>query len=564
MATRAQKSPTLDGHALIAAIAAGNRAIERNRDVINALNVFPVPDGDTGTNMALTMQAVVADARSKADASASVVAALMARSALLAARGNSGLILAQFFKGVAGATNGHHVVDAAVFRRALRLAVEAAYKAVPDPKEGTMLTVFREAAEAAEAVSGPDLLEVWACAAEQARLSVARTPELLDVLREAGVVDAGGFGFAALLVGGLAHLKDQSDGDVLLTVPGFDATSAAGVKIRSEFMQKVEAEAWGYCVSFAIEGQGLDPDGIRSHAAGIGKSCVVAGDDRQVKVHVHSLNPGEALSYGVGLGTLSNISILNMDEQQEEWSEERKTREAPDRGTRDHTGKGSDHLAVSIAVVAVAVGDGLQKLFLANGLGACSIVRGGDTMNPSTGDLVAAVESAPSGTVIILPNNKNVVGTARQVSALTKKKVAVVPTLSVQAGVGALLAFSPDQSLETNLRAMQAAADGVRAGAICRATRDSTVDGQSVKEGQAMGLLDGRLIAVGDGVEEVAARMLSSSAIGAELLTIYRGQSTSRPDAERLVRILGQALPGTEIEIVDGDQPNYPYLMAIE
>lgn len=564
MATRAKNLPTLDGHALIAAIAAGNRALEHNRDMINALNVFPVPDGDTGTNMTLTVRAVIKDAQSKADPSASVVAAGMARSALLAARGNSGLILAQFFKGIAGATNGHHAIDADVLRRGLRLAVDAAYRAVPDPKEGTMLTVFREAAEAAEASSSSDLVDVWGCAAERARSAVGRTPEMLDVLREAGVVDAGGFGFAALLMGGLAHLRGESDGELTLKVPGFEVASALGVNISTEFMQKAGSETWGYCVSFAIEGEHLSPDEIRAHAAVIGKSCVVAGDEHQVKVHLHSESPGEVLVYGVGLGVLSNINILNMDEQQKEWSDKRASGAAPGGHGSPSAPEPRRSLPVSIAVIAVVAGDGLQKLFIANGLGACSVVHGGDTMNPSTGDLVSAVEAAPSNTVIILPNNKNVVGTARQIASLTPKRVSVVPTVSIQAGVGALLAFSPDQTLEANLRAMQAAAGEVRAGAICRAIRSSTVDGRSVSEGQVMGMIDGHLVAVGDHLEEVAANMLGAYRSKADLLTVYRGQGATRPEAERLVRTLSQRLPGTEIEIVDGDQPNYPYLFSIE
>lgn len=568
--TRNARAPhALDGHGLAAAMSAGTRALDRNRETINALNVFPVPDGDTGTNMTLTMQAVVAEVQSKPSPDVSVVARAMARSSLLAARGNSGLILAQFFKGLAGATDGCKAVDAGAFARALRLATDAAYRAVPDPREGTMLTVFREAAEAAESTAREhaheDLVAVWDAACRRAMDAVRRTPEQLDVLREAGVVDAGGFGFAAMLAGGLSYLKGESDGALVVDVPAISTGGVPGTgadqaaRVRSEFIAKAEAEAWGYCVSFAIEGQGLDPDGIRDRAATIGKSCVVAGDNSQVKVHLHTMNPGEPLAYAISLGTLSNISILNMDEQSRQWVQSQQSESQAE----FRTSREGDR-TLSLAVVAVVAGDGLSKLFIANGLGACTVVPGGDSMNPSTGDLLAAVEAAHAPVVIILPNNKNVVGTARQVADLTSKAVHVVPTTSIQAGISALLAFSPDQPAGSNIEAMAAAAKSIRAIAICRATRDSRVDRLAVKAGQAMGVVDGRLRKVGNDVAALAIDLLAESGEKAELATIYRGADVSRPEAERVASAVRKRVPGFEVEVVDGDQPFYPYLISVE
>jgi DAK2 domain fusion protein YloV len=403
--------------------------------------------------------------------------------------------------------------------------------------------------------------------------AVRRTPEQLDVLREAGVVDAGGFGFAAMLAGSLSYLKGESDGALTVEVPAISTegalrtggSPAAGV--RSEFIARAEAEVWGYCVSFAIEGKGLDPDGIRDRATAIGKSCVVAGDDRQVKVHLHTMNPGEPLGYAVPLGTLSNISILNMDEQSRQWAESQQSqtsqKAAASSGSTQDAAR-PDSPVASLGVVAVVAGDGLTKLFVANGLGACTVVPGGDSMNPSTGELLAAVENVAAKIVIILPNNKNVVGTARQVAGLTSKAVHVVPTTSVQAGISALLAFSPDQPAGSNVEAMGAAAKSVRAIAICRALRDSRVDGLPVKAGQAMGIVDGKLRKVGDDVVELAIALMVETAGEAELATIYRGAETSRPEAEAVARSVMDRIPGVEVEVVDGDQPSYPYLISVE
>jgi DAK2 domain fusion protein YloV len=565
----------LDGHGLAEAIAAGTRAIERNRDTINALNVFPVPDGDTGTNMSLTMQKVVADVRERPSADVSSVARLMARSSLLAARGNSGLILAQFFKGLANAANGATELDARCLARGLRLATEAAYKAVPDPREGTMLTVFREAAEAADREAagekaGSDLVAVWDAACRQAKDAVRRTPELLDVLRDAGVVDAGGFGFAALLAGGLSSIKGESDGSIELDVPGGArvayATAGAGgpglvAQVRADFVARMETESWGYCVSFAVEGDRLDPDAIRARASNLGKSCVVAGDERQVKVHLHTMDPGEPLSYGVSLGTVSNVAVLNMDEQSREWA---RTQAGAAAAAGQSMPASSGAARLPVAVVAVVAGDGLAKLFTANGLGACSIVPGGDSMNPSAGDIAAAVEAAPASDVIILPNNRNVIGTAGLVRGLTTRSVHVVPTSSMQAGIAALLAFSTDQPVEENVDAMTAAAATVKAIAFCYATRDSRVDGIDVRRGQAMGIVDGKLAKTGDAAATLVVDLLSEVARDAELVTLYRGAEVSRPEADRVAAVLRDRLPGIAVEVIDGDQPFYPYLVSVE
>jgi len=531
---------------------AANRALETNRETINALNVFPVPDGDTGTNMVLTMRSVLDETGAGNHAAACDAAGAMARSALLGARGNSGLILAQFFKGLVGALGSSDTLGAGHFAEGLRLAASHAYDAVLDPREGTMLTVFREAAEAAarSAAGNADLAAVWKAAAEQARDTVARTPTMLEVLREAGVVDAGGYGFFVFLEGALAYLEGTTDGVLTFTPPqpvGVEPT-AAGMTVRREFLASAEEEVWGYCTVFAIEGEGLDPADIRAGVSEMGKSAIVVGDRNVVKVHIHTEDPGCPLSYAAGLGTLSRISILNMDEQLREWMEARRA-EKP---------------RIELAIVAVVSGHGLSNLFLNAGLGACTLVPGGDTMNPSIGDLLDAVNRAPSDNIILLPNNKNVVATARQVPALTEKRVWVVPTTSVPAGVASLLAYSPALGPEANVEAMNEALASVRSGAVCRASRDSSLHGKDVRAGQVIGVLDDRLVSVGEEVPDVLVEMLAAQRLTDALVTLYTGVTVTDEAAQAAAAQIRRRMPGVDVDVVKGGQAHYDYFVAIE
>ncbi len=555
MTPGASNGAFVDGDGLRELVAAAARAVERNKDEINALNVFPVPDGDTGTNMSSTLAAVVDDARQAPDTSLEPLTATMARSALLGARGNSGLILAQFFRGLSQGVSGSDTLGGREFASALRHGATAAYNAVEKPVEGTMLTVMREAAEAAEsAVADSEALtDILAATCERARDCVARTPTMLEILREAGVVDAGGYGFAVVLEGALANLRGQSDGAVLIAAPepiGVDMAAGVAGAPRIEFVQAASETVYGYCTTFVIEGEGLDPEQVRKELSGMGESSVVAGDDRQVKVHLHPLTPGPLLTYAAELGVLAGISILNMDEQTRQWVEARQAeREAPQ---------------VGVAVVAVAAGAGLTAIFAREGMGASTVIAGGDTMNPSVAELVEAVDAAASENVIILPNNRNIVGTAREAASLSDKTVEVVPTATVQEGVAALLAFSPDQPLEANLSAMTDAAGAVLAGGVTRATRDVTLNGRHVNEGDMIGLLGGEVVCCGSEAEQVAIDLVRQRAVDGELVTIYRGDGVAPEDAEEVAAAVREWLGDIEVEVVDGGQPHYPYLIAIE
>ncbi len=541
---------------LLRLVKAATRAIEVNRDQINALNVFPVPDGDTGTNMFLTLRSINEEMDSAPRENLSLTTARMARAALLGARGNSGLILAQFFKGMAQALRDGYEVSGAGFANAMRFTTENAYAAVPNPREGTMLTVFRECADAAERAvrETPGFEPVLAASASQALDTTRRTPEMLDILQEAGVVDSGGFGFTIMLFGALEALRGEGDGGVIVAPPAVgDRGSAASSTVRAEFALSAQEEIWGYCTVFAIEGEGLDLSKIRSKVTDLGRSAVVAGDETLVKIHVHMEDPGQALSFATSMGTISNIDIKNMDEQTKEWAAGQTDGDAE---TPTET--------IPLAVVAVAAGAGMQNLFINAGLETCSVVTGGDSMNPSVGDLLEAVEQAPSDNVLLLPNNKNVVGTAGEVPGLTSKNVRVIPTVSMQHGIAAMLALSPDDDIDSNAAAMNEALETIQDGAVFRATRDVSIGGVDVVEGQYTGLVDGSVRCCGEDLEAVLLETVSGNAEKGSLVTLYRGEDVNEEQANGIAARLEETVPGIEVEAVDGGQPHYEFLVSIE
>ncbi len=535
-------------------IRAATMAVEANRDTINALNVFPVPDGDTGTNMLLTLRSIVNDLPTYSSESANSVSKTIARSALLGARGNSGLILAQYFKGLAEAIGESTELTGEHFAKSIRVAAINSYKALPNPVEGTMLTVYRECAEAAENSAAQDnsLESVLADVAEEALASVRRTPNLLPVLAEAEVVDSGGFGFAVMLDGALRALRGEEPVGRVIEVPMPSGKKFSGF-VKADFVDASEEIDWGYCTVFAIQAETLDLDKIRSHMDRIGRSPIVDGTDGIAKVHVHMKDPGEALTAGNSYGELSNIEIANMDEQAAGWAADRR-----------NTAESSPAKPVAIAIVAVAAGDGLTDLINSAGMGATSIVEGGDTMNPSVSDLHLAVEAAPSNNVILLPNNKNVVPAAKEVPALSEKDVRVIATRSVQTGVAALLAFNVTGSLDDNEEAMNEVAGEVGDGRVCLASRDVTVYGHEIRKGMAFATFDDEIVAVGREPLCVLTKLIDLKADDAEIITVYTGESVKAEQIETTTETLEEKYGELDIEIVYGGQPHYDYLIAVE
>ncbi len=570
---RAPTAPTVpavwDGGALLGAITAATDRLSVNRDAVNALNVFPVPDGDTGTNMGLTMRAAVDEARNglAPGAGAGEIAAKIAYGALMGARGNSGVILSQVFRGFAKAIEGRQEIDGRDLAKALAGAREMAYKAVMRPVEGTMLTVVRVAAERAEVVAErtPALLTVLADAVHGAQHALATTPDLLDILRQAGVVDAGGQGIVYILEG----MERYARGEGAVTV-GEETTPAHPLGQDMAFLDQIEElhgdDAFGYCTNFMVFGEGIDFEHSRSALAAMGQSAVIVGDDTVLKVHIHTLNPGQVLDYALGLGSLDQIKIDNMQAQTRSLSAQRDA-------TRDDGGASvpatprppvPDPQPIgSQAVLAVAAGDGLAAAL--RSMGATGIVAGGQTMNPSIEELLAAVAAAPTDEVILLPNNSNIVLTANQVPELTSKRVGVVPSRSVPQGLAALAAYNADEALEDNVREMTAALAGVRTIELTRAVRDATLNGVSVREGQVIGLLDDCLVASGDDPTAVACATLEEANLDeAELVTIFTGEGAKPEHTADLRASIVANHPDTAVEVYDGGQPHYRFVIAVE
>jgi DAK2 domain fusion protein YloV len=509
----------------------GVGALERSRQRIDDLNVYPVPDGDTGTNLLLTVRGVAEALEGRSDTDRATLTREVTRAALLSARGNSGVILSQIVRGAAESLADAERIDAAAVARALRAAADTAYGAVREPVEGTMLTVIRELAEEAEARAPAmrDPADLLAVLIECGNDAVARTQEQLDVLRKAGVVDAGGAGLVELLRGIVAAATGEE-----LPEP------AARPELPAQAVHQ-ELSRFRYCTAFVIEGEELDASRVETELEPLGDSLLVVGDRSALKAHVHTDDPDAALEVGRALGTVEAVEIADMHRQTEE-------REARLGGARS-------------AVVAVVAGDGNRRLF--ESLGAAGIIEGGQTMNPPAADLVAAVEATHADEVVLLPNNANVVLTAEQAAKLAAVPVHVVPTRSLQHGLAALVAFNPERSAEENAEEMRDAAGAVATGEVTTASRDAKLDGLSVREGDYLGLLNGHAVAAGSSFADVA-RSVAEGLLAEprDVLTLLAGDGT--PPLNGLVEELAARHPELEIELHDGGQPHYQLLLAAE
>jgi DAK2 domain fusion protein YloV len=541
------KADLADGQTLKEMFASGTAWLGKSAADINAINVFPVPDGDTGTNMVLTMQFALEEAKLNSDTHVSSVAKSLAHGALMGARGNSGVILSQFFRGLAKELEGKAKFDGWDFAKALAGASQTAYKGIVNPVEGTILTVLKDASKAAQEAVKDDvaLVSVLEAAVRSAEDSVARTPSLLPVLREAGVVDAGGQGLYVLLDGALQFLRGEAN-KIQYRRPRLVVAAAELVPRAAQMPTRLETPH-GYCTNFVLEGQNLNLDKIGKDLKKKGQSLIVTGDDTLVRVHIHSFEPGEILKYAAKLGKMHEITINNMDDQYAGFIKMQKERMPQ----------------VDIAMVTVATGDGFFELL--NSLGNIIIVPGGQTMNPSVHEILQAVESAPSGNVIVLPNNKNIVSAASQVRSLTSKKVKVVPTRNIPQGIAAFLAFGYDMNLEKNAQAMEKAIKKVKTIEITRAMRGTRLGGLEIKKGQFIALLnDEDLIARADRAGDVVLEALGKA--GAEksgVVTVYYGAEVEGAEAQEIAQEIRDRYP-TEVEVVYGGQPHYNYIISLE
>ena len=541
------KTPGVDGPLFKRALLGSLSWLSSNHEEVNRLNVFPVPDGDTGTNMLLTLQSAVEDIKESNAAEVSKIAKLASHGSLMGARGNSGVILSQIFRGFARAVEGKSSLTPAELATAFEEAANAAYRAVNKPTEGTILTVAREAGRSASAAaSSPDATvpRVIAAAASGARAAVLRTPSQLQILRDAGVVDAGGFGLQIILEGMLKTVEESESSLAALSVSLPVALPASQVAVA------LPEEGWGYCTEFLIEGTNLDLDRIKHQIESLGNSVLVVGEPELVKVHVHTDDPTRVITLAGGYGKLLKLNVGDMSTQHRRILEGENQASAAPRPN-------------GVGVVAVVAGRGLVDIF--RGLGVDAIVEGGQTMNPSTQDMLTAIESVPYDEVILLPNNKNVILAAKQVLGLTKKNVHVIETHSVPQGVAAVVAFRGDRSGADNLAAMKAEAERVQTIEVTHAVRDTRSNGMKVKKGDVIGLINDKLEFAGTDYGEVVNKALSKlGADSYELVTVYRGEDASDDEAEKLESAIRSTHPGLEVEVQQGGQQHYPFILSVE
>ena len=557
---RLSASMLCDGRTLKLLAQAGCDWLDKHYAIVNQLNVFPVPDGDTGTNMLMTMRNALREVDDYDSEHAGQVAARIAHGAMMGSRGNSGTILSQLWQGFAHVIRDQSTLDADMLVKALREATDTAYRGVLKPVEGTILTVAREATEEAEAAYQDtwNTVEILERAVARAKDALARTPEMLPILQKAGVVDSGGSGLVYILEGMLRCLH----GEVIET----EQAKPAAVEHLETALAPEDELGYGYDVQFILKGQNLDINRVRAAIDSMGWSTLVVGDEDAIKVHVHVHDPGIPLSYGTSLGTLSDIVVENMQEQYHEYLRER-TEQAgqPGRSPDSMSGVGGPELDENdIAIVAVASGDGLARVF--RQLGATELVMGGQTNNPSTQEIFDAIQRVPTHNVIVLPNNKNIILAAEQAARLaTNQKVIVIPTRSMPQGISALLPYDPKGNLKDVAEAMRLAKDDVVTGEITTATRSVELNGVDVAKGQIIGLIDGSLSASGDNVTDVLRSILDQMcSVECELITLYYGNGIRESEARRVTDGLRQAYPEREFELVYGGQAHYHYILSAE
>ena len=539
----------IDGLLLRDMIVSGAANLEKNRDAVDALNVFPVPDGDTGTNMSLTVASATREVSTKENPSAAETASAIAKGALRGARGNSGVITSQLLRGFARSVEGLDKINPRQFAHALNAGSDMAYKAVMKPKEGTILTVARVIAEEAlkQAEAAPDdydaLMRVILTSGDRI---LAKTPEMLPVLKQAGVVDAGGQGLMYIYQGYAAALGGEH----------IESAPEAGAEAKAEEFvddhDAIEEIKNIYCTQYGIQNLRMDAKitdlaSLKRHLGRVGDRVNVTGDLNAVQVHVHTNDPGRALQYGQGLGELINVNIENMLETRRQKQAKKAQEEPP----KDY------------GMVSVAQGEGFASIL--KDLGVDAIVEGGQTMNPAIEDLENAVANINANTIFILPNNGNVVLAAQQAAELSEKNVIVIPTKNVAMGIAAVIAFQPDASPEENLEIMNEAAQRVRTGMITYAVRDSEFEDMHITEGDIIGLHNGAVSVRSNDIHEVALELIKSIVCEDDsLITVYYGADTKQADAEALGAELQEMYPECDVEVMYGGQPLYYYLLSVE
>lgn len=544
---------TIEVNTLTKMFLAGAKNLEAKKEWINELNVFPVPDGDTGTNMTLTIMSAASEVNNLSERTMETVAKAISSGSLRGARGNSGVILSQLLRGFTKGIKGYETLDVMTISNAFQKAVETAYKAVMKPKEGTILTVARGAADkAAElALEEEDLDVFFAGVIEEAERVLATTPDLLPVLKEAGVVDSGGQGLVEVLKGAYdAYLGKEVDYT-------FEAPKSAPVKISAETEAEIK---FGYCTEFIIvldkKFEHKDEMEFKAFLESIGDSIVCVADDDIVKIHVHTNHPGQAIEKALTYGSLSRLKIDNMREEHEEKLIKDASKIAAQQKAEEPRKE--------MGFISVSIGEGIGEIF--KGLGVDYLIEGGQTMNPSTEDMLNAIDKVNAEHIFILPNNKNIILAANQAKALCEDKdIIVIPTKTVPQGITAMINFMPDSSAEENEARMTEELANVKTGQVTYAVRDTHIDDKEIKEGNIMGIGDHAILAVGEDVEQTTLDMFKELIDeDSELISIYYGEDVKKEDADKLGEDLSDLYPDCDIEVHFGGQPIYYYVVSVE
>lgn len=555
----------IDGKLFARMIQQGANHLAANAKYVDSLNVFPVPDGDTGTNMNLSMSSGAKEVRHNFSEHVGELGKAFSKGLLMGARGNSGVILSQLFRGFGKAIENKEILNAQDLAAAFQSGVETAYKAVMKPVEGTILTVARESAQKAveTAAKTDDIITVMEEAVKEAKASLERTPDLLPVLKEVGVVDSGGQGLVFVLEGFLAELK----GIQLTEIPEKEVSMEQLVKQEhhksvQSYLSTEDIE-FGYCTEFMVKldheklGKPFSEEKFRNDISRFGDSLLVISDDEIVKVHIHTERPGDVLNFGQQFGELINLKIENMRQQHTAILEaDQQPASEPVRTQAPVKDK-------EYGFVTVSMGSGIKKLFTS--IGVDQVIEGGQTMNPSTEDIVKAIEEVNARKVFVLPNNKNIILAAEQARDMTEKEVIVIPTKSVPQGISAILAFNPSADIETNTEAMTEALEHVKSGQVTFAVRDTKIDGLTIKKDDFMGILDGDIITAHpdllEASKELIRHMLDEDS---EILTVIVGENVEQDVVDTIEEFVEEQFPDVEIEIHEGNQPLYPFILAVE
>jgi uncharacterized protein len=547
----------IDGHDMRNMVITASNNLQEKKEFINSLNVFPVPDGDTGTNMSMTFKSAVSEIENAKEKSISEVAKRIARGALMGARGNSGVILSQIFRGIAKGLEGKDEVDAIDFAKSIAEGSKSAYKAVMRPTEGTILTIIRAAAESAVNSNETDIIKLLEKVCKHSENILNKTPDMLPALKEAKVVDAGGMGLLIILQGMYKALNEHIEAKV-------ENIENSGEKISKSAQSSINVKniKYGYCTEFFILTKNAQDkvQDLKKLFDPMGDSMIVVGVEDIIKVHIHTNDPGWILSQAVKLGEISKIKIDNMREQHRQILE---LEYAPTQIGEENNIKEESKPEKEYAFVSVSMGEGLKRIF--EDLGVDSIIEGGQTMNPSTQDILECINSLNAKNIFVLPNNKNIIMAAEQAAELSERNVIVIPTKTIPQGITAVTLFNGDNSVEQNIEVMKETISSVVSGSVTYAVRDTEMEGKVIKEGNILGLKEGKISEVGKDIYEVCDKLLSNMVNeDTELITLFYGKDCDEDKVEEFINRLEDEYPDIDIQFYSGNQPLYYFIVSVE